>query len=190
MRFKKLSFGILATFALATLWGITLIYGRSIVESWYLFRLESQDPRVQETAREGLVRLASLKAVPRFLTLSEKGLSQYQQHAKRIIEQLEPTQMGELASFLRAEEDRFYLEVIALHTEASGPSAASAYFLKVTLKHPNPWVRRFAAEALSELGADASVGTRELEEATHDACEEVRFWAVLALERAEFSLGR
>ena len=188
MRFKKLSVGILATFALASLGGIALIHWRTFVESWYLFRLESPDAQVQEAAREGLVRLASLRAVPRFLTLSQKGLSPYQQHAKRIIEQLEPTQMRELAALLRGEEDRFYLEVVALHKEARGPAAARAHFLKVTLKHPNPWVRRFAAEELSGLGSNARVAARELEEAKRDACEEVRFWASLALEMTESNL--
>ncbi len=62
-----------------------------------------------------------------------------------------------------------------------GPDAVRA--LTVALKDPSPAVRRAAARALGNLGADAQSARAALETAASDPQEDVRTAAAKALQR-------
>jgi hypothetical protein len=177
----KLPVWLLGIAALGTLTGFAIHHRNSLIESWHLFRLGSGSPESRQGARESLIRIASVKAVPRFIA-PEQDAAESAGAAREILKQLDGPAMVRLGEILRREEDRLHLQVVALHREAHGPPAPLADFLKVALGHPNPGVRRYAAEELVRLGSEAESALPQLLRARDDACEEVRFWAGLAFQ--------
>lgn len=179
-------FGVVA---LATAGAFFVLYRETLLEAWYLTRLDADRPKTREEARRSLVRLASAKAVPRLLTADEE-MPANTEAVKRILERLGGDRLVRLAELLQAEDDPLYLRVVALHKETDTPQSSLVPFLRRTMKHENPGLRRYAAEELSRMTPAPREALAELVQAQSDEDEDVRFWATLAVRHIDPTLVR
>jgi len=116
----------------------------TLVESWHLWRLSSDDPNARRTAAAALVEMRSLRAIPALL----EGLAEDEEFARRCA----ATELVvEAIHAWSAENSGRGLEATAI-VRALGPQGHEALpALLVGLRHENPIVSLVACDAIAAI---------------------------------------
>jgi hypothetical protein len=174
---------ILGAAALATAVLSALVLWKPLFEWWNLRRFRSGELPTRLAAIERLVSLRSVKAVPVFLGCGSHLREEVRldERVQEILKALGPDEMRRLSAILFLEDPSLRLRLVEVHGAIPEPRPSILPVLTDALGAPEAGLRRWAAEELGRLGAEAGPAILDLRRALADPSDLVRLWARIAL---------